>query len=295
MRILLIGKNGQLGSELQTSCRIFGELFSIDFPEIDLAKANDLRNLIQTIRPNLILNAAAYTNVDKAESEPELAHAVNTLAPAIMAEESKKINSVLIHYSTDYVYDGLKKSPYLEKDIPNPLNVYGMTKLEGDNLVDQVGGSSIILRTSWVYGLKRTSFVSRVLQWSRMEEEIKIVDDQIGSPTWARTLAESTAQLVDQGKSDLVEYFKENSGLFHLAGSGSVSRFEWAKAIIDLDPKRIDQKTKKIIRASTDDFPSPARRPNYSALNCEKIQKQFGLSIPDWKVSLSLALNTPMF
>jgi dTDP-4-dehydrorhamnose reductase len=294
MKILLFGKNGQLGQELQRTCMTLGDVFSIDYPDIDLSHLNDLRELIHFEKPNLIINAAAYTDVDKAESEPEHARAINALAPAVIAEESKKLNSAFIHYSTDFVFNGEKNSPYLETDIPHPLNLYGKTKLEGEKLIQDVCDSTIILRTSWVFSLNRNSFVTRVLQWSRKQKVLKIVDDQIGSPTWARMLAEITAQMIAQGKKDPIGYIKENAGLYHVAGNGFASRYEWAQAILLMDPKRAEQITKRILPVSTADFPSPAKRPSFSALDCQEFTRKFDLIIPNWEVSLFLSMNTPI-
>jgi dTDP-4-dehydrorhamnose reductase len=294
MKILLIGKNGQLGWELQRTCTTLGEVIALDYPVVDLSHLSELRDLIKSIKPNLTINAAAYTDVDKAESKSELARTVNALAPAVMAEEMMKLKGALIHYSTDYVFDGTKFSPYIETDIPQPINVYGATKLEGEKLVQEVGGSTIILRTSWIYSLIRMGFIIRVLQWSHKEEVLKIVDDQISNPTWARMLAEITSQMIAQGKRDPIGYISGNIGLYHICGKGYTSRYAWAQEILKLDPKQAEQKVKRVLPVSTTYFPSPAQRPNYSALDCQKFSKNFDLVIPNWEVSLSLAMNTPI-
>jgi len=288
MKILLIGKNGQLGWELQRTCLTLGEVISVDYPEIDLSHLSDLREFIQTIKPNLIINAAAYTNVDKAESEPELARTVNALAPKVMAEEMKKLDGAFIHYSTDYVFDGKKGSAYIEIDAPNPLNVYGESKLEGEQMVREVGGASLILRTSWVYSLRQGGFVTKVLQWARQQETLRIVDDQIGSPTWSRMLAEATSQVIAQGRREPVDYIKEKAGLYHLAGGGSCSRYEWAKAILELDPKKEEQMVKKLIPSKSNEFPVPADRPVYTGLDCTKFIRNFAFNLPDWAKSLEM-------
>lgn len=293
MKILLFGKNGQLGWELQRTCMLLGEMTAIDYPGVDLANSGELRSVIQQVKPDLILNAAAYTNVDKAEDEPEFARKVNALAPAIMAEEMKKFNGSLIHYSTDYVFDGSKGSPYVETDSPNPVNMYGLTKLEGEQLVQGIGGIFIIFRTSWVYSLRQGGFVTKVLQWARTQEVLRIVDDQVGSPTWARMLAEATAQVFAQGGDDPLGYLKEKSGLYHLAGAGAASRFAWAEAILELDPKKDEQVFRELIAGKTKDFPIIALRPINSSLVSQRV-KNLDLSLPFWKHSLALCLNASL-
>ena len=186
MRILLIGNTGQLGWELEHALAPLGELSACDYPDVDLAHVVSIRRAIRDCHPHLLVNAAAYTAVDRAESEPELAKAVNSIAPAVMAEEAIRMNAALIHYSTDYVFDGLKGSPYIESDPTNPLSVYGQTKLDGELAVVQLGGAAITLRTSWVYSLRRESFVSKVLGWARSQPTLRLVTDQISGPTWAR-------------------------------------------------------------------------------------------------------------
>jgi dTDP-4-dehydrorhamnose reductase len=289
-RILLIGRNGQLGWELQRTLATLGEVVALDFPDIDLGNPAGLRELIRGISPNLIVNAAAYTNVDKAESEPELARKINAIAPGVMAEESKRLGAAFVHYSTDYVFDGTKGSAYTERDVPNPLNVYGKTKLEGEQLVQAAGGAYLIFRTSWVYSLRQGGFVTKVLQWARQQETLRIVDDQIGSPTWARMLAEATAQVVAQGRSESVDYLREKAGLYHLAGGGSASRYEWAKAILELDPRGDEQVVKEILPAKTSDFPTLAVRPEFSSLDCSFFKQVFGLNVSCWKEQLSFLL-----
>ena len=291
MRILLIEKNGQLGWELQRSSLTLGEIISVDYPEIDLSNSMQVCELIRAVKPKILINAAAYTNVDKAESEPELARKVNALAPEIMALEMNRLKGALIHYSTDYVFDGTKGTSYVETDLPNPINVYGSSKLEGEQLIQQVGGASIVFRTSCVYSMRQGGFVTKVLQWAREQEVMKIVDDQIGSPTWARMLAEATTQIIAQGGDDVYGYFSEKAGLFHLAGNGSCSRYDWAKAILELDPKKNELVVKELLTAKTSDFSTPAVRPLFSSLDCTKIIANNLCFIPDYKNTLAFALN----
>jgi len=289
-RILLIGKYGQLGWELQRSLATLGEVVSFDFPEIDLGKPESLRELIRNISPQLIVNAAAYTNVDKAESEPDLARAVNAVAPGVMAEEAKRIDAALIHFSTNYVFDGAKGSAYVETDIPNPLNVYGVTKLEGERIVQSACGTYLIFRTSWVYSQHRGNFVTKVLQWARQQKTLHVVDDQISNPTWARMLAEATAQVIAQGRGELIDYFREKTGLFHLAGGGSTNRYEWAKAILKLDPQKKEQTIKELLPTKSSEFPTLAERPHLSELCCDKA-KLLLLEVNPWYDSLKLMLD----
>jgi dTDP-4-dehydrorhamnose reductase len=291
MHILLIGKTGQLGWELHRSLATLGELIAVDCPDIDLEHPETVLDLIRQLRPKVIVNAAAYTDVDRAETEQEKAWKVNAIAPGLMAEEARRIQAVFIHYSTDYVFDGKKGAPYAEEDTPNPLNSYGRSKLEGERLVQAAGGAFLILRTSWVYSLRKGGFVNKVLEWARQQETLRIASNQIGSPTWARMLAEVTSQVLAQGRDDPLGYLSEKAGLYHLAGAGFASRFEWAQKILELDSHPEKQVCKKILPAFTSDFPSPAERPLFSALECVYFLASFGLKLPDWESSLKLALK----
>lgn len=282
-KILLLGNTGQVGWELNRTLLTLGELTALDYPQIDLADPEKIRNLVRESKPDIIVNATAYTNVDKAESEPELAMAINGIGPGVLAEEAKRLGAALIHYSTDYVFDGTKGEPYTEEDVPNPLNVYGKTKLAGEQAIEAIGGATLIFRTSWVYSLRRPCFVTKVLQWARENETLRIVDDQISSPTWARTLAEATAQIIAQGRGDPVEYIREKRGLYHLAGGGSCSRYEWAKAILELDPYKEEQIVRKLVSVKSEEFTSQVKRPDYSYLSSIECQKKFQLYTPSWQ------------
>ena len=291
MKILLFGKTGQVGWEAQRALSLLGEVHAYGPDELDLTKLDELEKTIRAVKPQIIVNASAYTAVDKAESEPEIARAVNAAAPGVMAEEAHKLNAPFIHISTDYVFDGEKGSPYTEEDATNPLNVYGQSKLEGEQVIVQVGGVHVILRTSWVYSLRGDSFVTKVLAWSRKQEILKIVSDQVGSPTWARMLAETILAMLARGLPDPQNYFSERRGIYHLGGAGSVSRLDFAKAILSLDPNRSNQVTKRLEPALTADFPTPARRPLVTALDCSRFEQVFGLRLPEWEESLKLALE----
>ena len=278
-KILQIGTKGQLGWELLRTCAPLGEVVALDYPDVDLSNSTGLRELVRNVKPDIIINAAAYTNVDKAESEPELARAINATGPGVLAEEAKKIHAVLVHYSTDYVFDGTKGSPYVETDQPNPLNVYGQTKLEGEQAIAASGCVNLVLRTSWVYSMRQGGFVTKVLQWAREQEVMRVVDDQISSPTSARMLAEITALILAQGRNDVYGYLSEKGGLYHCAGSGSCSRYEWAKAILELDPHKEEQVVKHLLRAKSNEFPALATRPVVSVLNSQKFEQTFGLNL----------------
>lgn len=289
MKILLIGKTGQLGWELHRAVAPLGEVVAVDYPEIDLANADSIANLVRQTAPNLILNPAAYTAVDRAESEPALAMAINGVAPGLLAELAREMNAGLVHYSTDYVFDGTKGTSYVETDLPNPLNVYGRTKLAGDLAVEQVAGAYWIFRTSWVYSLRRDSFLKKVWGWARQHPTLRIVTDQVGSPTWARMLAQVTA-LALAGKNPLGT-IEQTKGVYHVAGAGAASRFEWAQAILARDPHPEEQILKELLPALSVDFPTPAQRPLYSALDCSRFEQVFGLRLPEWRETLEWVLE----
>ena len=290
--ILLLGKRGQLGWELHRALLPLGRLIALDAPEIDVTDRRTILRLVQEHHPTAILNATAYTAVDRAESEPELAQAVNGCAPGYLAEAAASADIPLFHISTDYVFDGTKGTPYLETDIPHPLGVYGQSKLAGEQAIVQVDGSYLILRTSWVYSLRRDSFVTKVLSWSRQQTSLRVVADQIGNPTWARPLAETISQLLAMGGHDLYSWTRERKGLYHLAGDGYASRLEWAQAILDNDPQPQEQIAHEILPALTAEFPTPAQRPLFSALDCSRFTGTFGLRLPPWREALRLALDS---
>lgn len=287
MKILLLGKNGQLGWELHRTLASLGPLTALDYADLDFADPQALRAKIRDLAPQIIVNAAAYTNVDKAESESNLAFAVNAAAPGVLAEEAKALGAGLIHYSTDYVFDGRKGQSYLETDAPNPLNVYGSSKLAGERAVQAVDGSYLILRTAWVYSLRGDNFVTKVLAWARRHETLHVVADQVSNPTWSRMLAEVTAQILARGS----EIVREHKGLYHLAGGGYASRFEWAQHILELDPRRSQQTVQHVLPALTSEFSTPAQRPLFSALVCDSFMQVFGFTVPAWADALRLAMK----
>ena len=291
MKILLIGKNGQVGWELNRCLRTLGSVHALDYPEVDLADADSIRECVSDSQPQVIVNAAAYTAVDRAETESDLAMAINGTAPGILSEEALRLGAALVHYSSDYVFDGTKGEAYQENDTPNPLSVYGWSKLAGDQNIQQVGGAFLILRTTWVYSLRQGGFVQKVLSWARSNERLKIVSDQVGSPTSARMLAEATAQVLAQAGEDPTPWIDERRGLYHLGGTGTVSRLDWAKAILKYDPNPGEQVVREVLPALTSEFPTPAQRPLYSPVKCDLFENTFGLGLPHWEIALQLAMT----
>ncbi len=246
-----------------------------------------LETFIRLHKPQVIINAAAYADVDRAEQEQESAFQINSLAPGLMAELACEFNTLFIHFSTDYVFDGTLGRPYVETNAPNPLNVYGRSKLAGEKAIQKAGGAYLILRTSCVYSMGGDNFVTKVLGWVRQNETLRIVDDQISNPTWVGALAGMISQILACGSG----FISEHKGVYHLAGDGYASRYAWANEILKLDPKAYEQIIKNIIPAATSDFPTPAKRPLFSALNCANFKATFGLQLPNWAQALTLAMS----
>ena len=290
MRIVLFGNNGQLGWEFQRILPILGEVTALGRQEVDISDLQNVKETLDELKPNLIINTSAYTEVDRAETDSELAIKINALAPAVMAEAARKHGAVFIHYSTDYVFDGTSEIPYTELDRTNPLNIYGRSKLMGEENIKQAGEAWLILRTSWVYSLRGNSFVNKVLDWAHKHETLKIVSDQISSPTWARMLAGITSLMLAQNNTNLLEIIRERRGVYHVAGSGFTSRYEWAKQILANDPNLSEQVVRSLEPAQSKDFPTPATRPLFSALDCTHFQETFGLQLPAWDGTLKLAM-----
>ncbi|NWF60977.1 MAG: dTDP-4-dehydrorhamnose reductase [Fischerella sp.] len=284
--ILLIGSNGQVGKELQQNLITYGKVITLARPTIDLAQPDTLRSAIRENKPQVIINAAAYTAVDKAESEPELAKAINATAPEILAEEAKKQQAFLIHISTDYVFDGNSCHPYQETDATNPLSVYGQTKLAGEEAIRQTYAHHLILRTAWVYGtFGKSNFVKTMLRLGGEREEIRVVTDQIGSPTWARDIAATIAQLIPLLSSEI-------AGTYHYTNSGVASWYDFAIAIFE-EAQQLGYpvKVERIIPITTSEYPTPARRPSYSVLVCAKIAAVLGNHAPHWRERLRRMLR----
>ncbi len=289
MRILLLGNTGQVGWEAERALAPLGEVMAYDFPQVDFSHPGQVSRLVLDLKPDVIYNAVAYTAVDKAESEPEKARVINAATPRALAEAAKRLGSVLVHFSTDYVFDGKKGSAYVESDPTGPLSVYGATKLEGDLAIQQVDCPYLIFRTTWVYSMRKDSFVSKVLQWAKGRSSIKVVSDQVSGPTWARMLAEVTAQTLARGGPEVAEYVNARRGVYHLAGDGYASRMEWAQAI--LHNRGNEEPKVEVVPAATSEFPSPAERPLFSVLDCTKFVSTFGLRLPPWEKALALAMQ----
>lgn len=280
MKILLTGAGGQLGRELKRSLAALGEVVACDRRSLDLANADALRAAVRTLGPDLIVNAAAWTAVDKAESEEAAAHAINATAPGILAEEARRLGAILVHYSTDYVFDGGGNRPWAENDAPAPLSAYGRTKLAGEQAVIGVGGRHLILRTSWVFGLHGANFMKTMLRLAQGQDELRVIDDQIGAPTWTRHLADATALAL--AKPDFPP------GLYHLAAAGETSWHGYAEAIF-AEAVRLGllPRAPAVRRIASADFPLPAPRPANSRLDCSRFTRDFGLALPDWRTGLT--------
>lgn len=291
MRILLFGSIGQLGWELNRSLRGLGSLTVYDYPQVDFTRPETLVSLVAESRPDVIVNAVAYTNVDLAESEPEKARLVNGLAAGVLAEAARKAGAALIHYSTDYVFDGRKAAPYVESDVPAPQNMYGQSKLEGEKAITEVGGAYLVLRTSWVYSLRGGGFATKVLQWARSQSVLRMVTDQVGSPTWARALSDVTALLLARCGQSPQEFLTQSAGIYHLAGRGQASRYTWAQAILSCDTHPQEQTVRELLPALTAEFPTPAVRPLFTALDCALFEQKFQLQLPPWQEALLLAMQ----
>lgn len=299
-RILVTGKNGQLGWELQKALRPLGDVMALSREQLDLADLQDIRRKVQEIRPGIIVNAAAYTGVDQAEDNAKEARLINTVAPAVLAEEARKLQALFIHYSTDYVFDGTKSSPYLESDSTNPLNVYGDTKLEGEKAIEAAGGSYLIFRTSWLYALRGRNFVLTMLRLVRERDEVRVVDDQVGVPNWSRVIAEATAQATAQASRRMhAATFGELKGIYHLSGTGATSWFQFAREILNVAAagknsiSDTGREADKIVNISTAEYPSRTRRPRYSVLGSGKLQGSFGIVVPRWDEQLKRAFFEP--
>ena len=272
MRILLTGRNGQVGWELQKALAPLGELTALGRAELDLRDAGRIREAVRASNADAIVNAAAYTAVDKAESEREAAFAVNATAPGVLAEEAKRSGALLVHYSTDYVFDGAKPAPYVEEDEPNPINVYGASKLAGERAIVGSGCRYLILRTSWVYGPRGANFYLTMLRLARERPELRVVDDQEGAPTSSLAIARATAQLLRPGAH----------GLYHLSAAGRTSWCGFARAILG----RAGLAT-PVVAIRTEDYPAPAKRPRNSRLDCSRLRADFGVALAPWEEGLA--------
>lgn len=300
--ILLTGKNGQVGRELAGMLAGIGNLVAVGHDELDLSKPDDIRKLIREIKPQLIVNAAAYTAVDKAESEETLAAAVNAQAPGIIAEEAKKLGAAMVHYSTDYIFAGLKTTPYNESDAANPQSVYGKTKLHGEKAIQQSGVDHLIFRTAWVYAREGKNFLLTILRLATQREELRIVSDQIGAPTSSYEIAAATTQILTQlsAHEKRKHPLAKASGTYHMTAAGETSWAGFAEAILEharSNPPRapwylaatnnLPLIAKRVVPITTAEYPTPARRPAYSVLSNRSLAETFQTHLPDWRVQLS--------
>lgn len=286
-KTLIFGRSGQVGWELRNKLAGLGHIAQVEYPRVDLSQPDSIRKVVRAVEPAIIVNAAAYTAVDKAESEPDLASAINGAAPGILAEEAKRLGSLLIHYSTDYVFDGTKQGPYLETDTPNPLNVYGKTKLAGDQAIQWVGGDYLILRTSWVYGARGQNFLFTILRLASERPELRIVDDQFGAPTSSECIAQATVDILAQLSFPAKSGLQGRSGIYNLTNSGETTWFGFAKAILAKQVAISGRAQPNLIPIKTVDFPRPARRPANSRLSCQLLDETFGVRLPAWQDALS--------
>ena len=288
-RILVTGRDGQVGWELAHALAPLGQVTATGRAELDLASDDSIRAVVRRVHPQLIVNAAAYTAVDKAESEPNIARRINAGAVATLAAEAKLVSAAMIHYSTDYVFDGTKVAPYVEEDLPNPLGVYGHTKLAGEQALADAGVPYLVLRTSWVYGARGRNFLLTILKLAAVGPELRIVADQHGAPTAAQEIAAATVTIaerwMDSGPAD-------RSGIYHLTAAGETSWHGFAAEAVRLRASAMtSEKFACLVPIPTSEYPTPAARPKNSRLDCGKLENIFAVRLPDWKISLTAVMR----
>jgi dTDP-4-dehydrorhamnose reductase len=288
MRVLITGRHGQVSRELQHCLSGQAELLVLGQDQLNLADAAAIRRYVKELRPGLLINAAAHTAVDQAESEAELAFAINATAPGVLAEEAAAQAIPLIHYSTDYVFDGSKGSPYQEDDATAPLGVYGASKLAGEDAIRAIGGQYLILRTSWVYSLHGRNFLLTMQRLLQEREELRVVADQIGAPTWAGSIAQATTALIQRWRDGQTGEW----GTYHLTGQGETSWFGFAEAIA-AQLRAQGKPCARLVPITSSEYPTPARRPLNSRLDCSRLQRQWGIHLPDWHAALLECLDSP--
>ncbi|MHB8302207.1 MAG: dTDP-4-dehydrorhamnose reductase [Acidobacteriaceae bacterium] len=289
LRILLTGRDGQVGRELAATLNAFGDVTATNRAELDLASDASIRAAVQAVQPHLIVNAAAYTAVDKAESEPELARRINADAVGVLAAEAKAVGAAMIHYSTDYVFDGTKASPYVEEDPTGPLNVYGRTKLAGEQALAAAGIPYLVLRTSWVYGGRGKNFLLTILKLAAEKPELRIVADQMGAPTWSRDIAMATALITKRWLAD-----GSTSGVYHLTAAGKTSWHGFAAQAMELLTQMRPagkEKFARLVAIRSVEYPTAAVRPQNSTLDCGKLARAFSCRLPEWNASLATVLE----
>ncbi len=286
MKILLTGASGQVGYELERSLQALGEVVAVDRARMDLSDLDQVRDVVRAVRPGLIVNPAAYTAVDKAESEPELAHRINAEAPAVMAAEARTLGAAMVHYSTDYVFDGSKQGAYVETDATNPINIYGLSKLAGEQAIAEAGIPHLILRTSWVYGMRGKNFLLTMLRLAGERDELRVVADQHGAPTWSRTLADATAVLLAQARGGGAAWWDQHSGIYHLSAEGQTTWHGFTEAIVAAAGLNC-----RVMPISSAQYPVPAKRPVNSVMSSEKLTQRL-CALPQWQEALKLCLGS---
>ena len=279
-RLLVTGANGQIGREIVPLLRALGDVVATDRDELDITDDAAVAAVMRDQRPSIIVNAAAYTAVDLAEKERDAAYAINADGAAVLAENARRANALLVHYSTDYVFDGSAREPYTEESPPAPLSVYGASKLEGERRIAASGATALVFRTSWVYGLHGRNFLLTIRRLASERESLSIVDDQVGVPNWSRELARATVRVLALGRATL----DARAGLYHLSSSGSTTWFGFARAFLG--------DSARLVPIPTSAFPTPARRPAYGVLDTARFRHAFGFALPDWRASLAECLRS---
>ena len=287
--ILVTGVNGQVGFELLRSLQGLGRVVACDRSMLDLSDLDRVRSVVRELKPSIIVNPAAYTAVDKAETDVDAARRLNVEVPRAFAEEAARLGAALVHYSTDYVFDGTKEGAYVETDATNPQNVYGLTKLEGEQAIAATGCAHLILRTSWVYGRRGKNFLLTMLKLGSERPELRVVADQVGAPTWSKTIATATAHIVAQAlAADDADWWAQRSGVYHFTSAGATSWHGFAEAIF---AQAMGEHAPKVLPIPASDYPVPAKRPSNSRLSHDKLTEAFGLRLPDWADALTLCLS----
>ncbi len=287
--ILVTGVNGQVGFELLRSLQGLGRVVACDRSMLDLSDLDRVRSVVRELKPSIIVNPAAYTAVDKAEADVDAARRLNVEVPRAFAEEAARLGAALVHYSTDYVFDGTKEGAYVETDATNPQNVYGLTKLEGEQAIAATGCAHLILRTSWVYGRRGKNFLLTMLKLGSERPELRVVADQVGAPTWSKTIATATAHIVAQAlAADDADWWARRSGVYHFTSAGATSWHGFAEAIF---AQAMGEHAPKVLPIPASDYPVPAKRPSNSRLSHDKLTEAFGLRLPDWADALKLCLS----
>jgi dTDP-4-dehydrorhamnose reductase len=290
VKIVLLGSGGQVGRALQGALGCFAQVAGFDRAALDMGDVARVRALVRAERPDVVVNASAYTDVDDAERDEASATRVNAEAVAALGEECKSLRAGLVHYSTDFVFDGKSTRPYREDDPTSPLGAYGRSKLAGERALLEMESPALVLRTAWVYSLGRRSFVSSILRLARERENLRVVADQVGSPTFASDLAVATALILFGMRRDAHAGIEALRGIYHLAGAGATSRFDLAQATLALDPRKSEQRVQRLEPIATSEYPLPAARPAFAPLDCSRARERLGVSLPDWREALARAL-----